>query len=283
MFLHYPGPNRTFGSKDIDYDLVARARVFHFGYPPLMDRLWADGGRELASMMARAKGSGVTTSLDLALPDLAGPSGQADWRSILARTLPHVDLFLPSVQELLYMLKRGRFETLTAGAGEADPMQVVPVDEIIDLAEEALAMGAKVVLLKLETRGAYLRTGASLSGLGRGAPKELAPWRDRQLWAPCFKPSSTRSTVGTGDAAIAGFLAALLRNAPPARALTFAVATGASCVEEAGALAGVAGWDETLVRIDSGWPRLPLRIQRPGWTWDSHSAVWRGPSDRAME
>ncbi|NIV33978.1 MAG: carbohydrate kinase family protein, partial [Anaerolineae bacterium] len=56
---------------------------------------------------------------------------------------------------------------------------------------------------------------------------------------------------------------------------------GACCVEEAGALSGVRGWEETLSRIDSGWPRLPLKIQRPGWMWDSHSEVWRGPSDRA--
>jgi len=280
-FLHYPGPNRTFGPQDIRYDLVAQARVFHFGYPPLMDRLCANGGRGLANMIGRAKDTGATTSLDLSMPDLAGPSGLANWRAILARTLPHVDLFLPSVQELLFMLRRERFDMLTARAGAADPMQTVTVEEIISLAREALAMGAKIMLLKLGTRGAYLRTGTALSGMGRGAPKELAAWHDRQLWAPCFKPTSTTSTVGTGDAAIAGFLAAILRSANPVRAITVAVAAGASCVEEAGALAGVKGWEETLARIDSGWPRLPLEIEAPGWTWDSHRSVWRGPSDRA--
>jgi sugar/nucleoside kinase (ribokinase family) len=96
MFLHYLGPNQTFDMKDIRYDLVSQARVFHFGYPPLMARFYADGGRELASMFRRAKEAGVTTSLDLALPDLAGPGRQVGWRPILARTLPHVDLFLPS-------------------------------------------------------------------------------------------------------------------------------------------------------------------------------------------
>lgn len=281
-FLHYPGPNRTFGPQDIRYDLVSRARVFHFGYPPLMDRLIADYGRGLAVMFRQAKETGVTTSLDLSMPDLAGPGGHADWRSILARTLPHVDLFLPSIQELLFMLRRERFEELTSYAGAAYPMQAVPVEEIVSLAEEALSMGTKIVLLKLGTRGAYLRTGTGLSGLGRGAPEALAPWRGRQLWAPCFRPRSNTSTVGTGDAAIAGFLAALLRGEAPGRAMTVAVATGASCVEEAGALSGVKSWQETLARIDSGWTRLPLKIQSPGWTWDSDSAVWRGPSDRAM-
>ena len=101
------------------------------------------------------------------------------------------------------------------------------------------------------------------------------------MWAPCFKPDSTTSTVGTGDAAIAGFLAAVLRGAQPSLALNVAVAAGACCVEEAGALSGVKSWEETLARIDSGWPRLPLKLDSPGWTWNSRSAIWHGPSDRA--
>jgi sugar/nucleoside kinase (ribokinase family) len=281
MFLHYPGPNQTFGTQDIRYDLVAQARVFHFGYPPLMARLYADGGRELADMMRRAKETGITTSLDLTLPDLAGPSGQADWRSILARTLPYVDLFLPSVEELIFMLRPERFKELTARASAADLLQALTVEEIVSLAREALSMGAQIVLLKLGTRGAYLRTGVALSGLGRGAPADLIPWSDRQLWAPCYEPSATISTVGTGDVAIAGFLAALLRGTPPPMALNVAVAAGACCVEEAGALSGVKSWDETLARIDSGWPRLPLKLESPGWTWHGRSAVWHGPTDRA--
>ena len=34
LFLHYPGPNQTFGIQDIRYDLVAQARVFHLGTRP---------------------------------------------------------------------------------------------------------------------------------------------------------------------------------------------------------------------------------------------------------
>ena len=281
LFLHYLGPNHTFGIQDIRYDLVAQARVFHFGYPPLMARLYADGGRELVDMVRRAKETGVTTSLDLTMPDLAGPGGRADWRSILARTLPYVDLFLPSVEELNLMLRPERFEELTARTGAADLLQAMTVEEIVSLAREALSMGAKIVLLKLGTSGAYLRTGTELAGLGRGAPADLIPWSDRQLWAPCFKPNAVTSTVGTGDAAIAGFLAAVLRGAPPSLALNVAVAAGACCVEEEGALSGVKSWEETLARIDSGWPRLPLKLESPGWTWNSRSAIWHGPSDRA--
>jgi sugar/nucleoside kinase (ribokinase family) len=224
---------------------------------------------------------GVTTSLDLAMPDAAGPSGQANWQLILTRTLPYVDLFLPSVEELLFMLRRERFDQLTAQVGAANVLGALAVEEIVSLADEALAMGAKVVLLKTGTRGLYLRTATTLSEPGRGAPTDLAAWANRQLWTPCFRPDVVVSTVGTGDAAIAGFLAAMLRDTFPALALNVAVATGACCVEVAGALGGVRDWEETLARIKAGWARLPLEFQSCGWVWDGGSAVWHGPADRA--
>jgi sugar/nucleoside kinase (ribokinase family) len=280
IFLHDPGTNHTFGVRDIRYDLLAEARLFHFGYPPLMTRMYANEGQELAEIFSRAKATGVTTALDLSMPDPAGFSGQADWRIILARTLPQVDLFLPSVEELLFMLRRDRFEYLTAQVGAANVLGALTAGEIISLAGEALAMGTKIVLLKMGTRGAYLQTAATLPGLGRGAPADRVAWTSRQLWVPCYEPDIIVSTVGTGDAAVAGFLAATLRGASPALALKVAVATGACCVEQAGALSGVRSWEETLVRIESGWAQLPLKPEPPGWTWDSSTSIWHGPADQ---
>jgi sugar/nucleoside kinase (ribokinase family) len=280
IFLHCPGTNHTFGAADVDYDLVAQARLFHFGYPPLMTRMYAGGGRELAGMFRRAKEKGVTTSLDMAMPESRGPSGQADWRLILAATLPYVDLFVPSVEELLFMLRRERFDQLTARAGAAQVLAALPVEEIISLAGEALSLGAKIVLLKMGVRGACLCTAARLSGLGRGAAAELSAWAGRQLWAPCFRPDAVASTVGTGDAAIAGFLAAVLHDSPPSLALTMAAAVGACCVEAAGALGGVRTWPETLARIEAGWQRLPLDLAPYGWVWDEESSMWHGPGEQ---
>jgi sugar/nucleoside kinase (ribokinase family) len=283
MFLHDPGTNHTFGVEDIRYDLLAEARLFHFGYPPLMTRMYANEGQELAEIFRRAKTTGITTSLDLSMPDPAGSSGQVDWRVILARTLPQVDLFLPSVEELLFMLRRERFEHLTTQVGAAKVLGALTTGEIVSLAGEALAMGTKIVLLKMGTRGAYLQTGATLPGLGRGAPADPVAWTNRQLWVPCYEPDAIVSTVGTGDAAVAGFLAAMLRGASPALTLQIAVATGACCVEQAGALSGVGSWEETLARIESGWGQLPLEPEPPGWTWDRSTAVWHGPTDQEDE
>jgi sugar/nucleoside kinase (ribokinase family) len=282
IFLHYPGTNHTFGLDDIRYDLLADARLFHFGYPPLMTRMYAGGGQELAEMFHRAKVTGITTSLDLAMPDPAGPSGQANWRQILARTLPHVDFFLPSAEELLFMLHREQFEQLTAQVGAANLLRTLTAEKVVALADQALEMGTKVVLLKMGARGAYLRSAATWSDPGRGAPKDVGAWTDRQLWVPSFQPEAIVSTVGTGDAAIAGFLAAVLRGARPSLALRVAVATGACCVEEAGALAGVRSWDEILARLEAGWAQVPLRFESLAWRWDAQSALWRGPADRTL-
>jgi sugar/nucleoside kinase (ribokinase family) len=271
MFLHCAGANHTFGADDVRYELLAEARLFHFGYPPLMGRMYAREGQAMVEMFRRAKERGVTTSLDMAMPDPAGPSGQVNWEAIARHVMPHVDLFVPSAEEWLFMVRRPRFEALSASAGASGMLDVLEVDEIRSLAQAALDMGARVVMLKLGERGIYMRTASDLGGLGRGGPADLASWQSRELWVPCFVPARLVGTTGAGDATIAGFLAALLRNASPERALTIAAGVGACNVEAADALSGVRPWDETLARIDAGWQRAALQIE--GWREDSFG-VW---------
>ncbi|MBC7186330.1 MAG: carbohydrate kinase family protein, partial [Calditrichaeota bacterium] len=83
IFLHNPGTNDTFGADDVDYAVVDQAKVFHLGYPPLMRRLFADGGAELVEIFRRVHDAGTITSLDMSLPDPASESGRAPWREIL--------------------------------------------------------------------------------------------------------------------------------------------------------------------------------------------------------
>ena len=82
------------------------------------------------------------------------------------------------------------------------------------------------------------------------------PWRERELWQLAFRPDRVLGTTGAGDATIAGFLAALLRDVSPERALAIAAAVGASNVEAADALSGVQSWEQTLARIDAGWQQV---------------------------
>ena len=115
-------------------------------------------------------------------------------------------------------------------------------------------MGAKMIVLKLSDRGLYLRVASAdiLQNLGRARPTHTNVWANYENWSPCFQVDVV-GTTGSGDATIAGFLAALLRNLPPDKALTAALAVGACNVEAADALSGIRPWNDTLQRINAGW------------------------------
>ncbi|GAC1651148.1 MAG: hypothetical protein NVS4B9_41790 [Ktedonobacteraceae bacterium] len=287
VIIHSPGSNDTFGAEDVRYDMLEQAGLFHFGYPPLMARMYRDGGAELVDMFKRAKACGVTTSLDFSMPDPASPAGQADWNAILTAVLPYMDVFSPSIEELLLMLRRPLFEKLTHKAGAF--LDLLSPDVVSELGALLLDMGVKVVAFKVGHRGLYLRTTKDIQALeqmGRAQPSKLTSWVGRELWAPCFS-AQVVGTTGSGDATIAGFLFGLMRGMSPESALSAACAVGACSVEAADALSGITSWPAILERIAAGWPRLllpgkhksPLDMQHFGWQWHESQEVWMGPAD----
>jgi sugar/nucleoside kinase (ribokinase family) len=288
VIIHSPGCNDTFGAEDIRYDMLERAGLFHFGYPPLMARMYHKNGAELVEIFKRAKACGATTSLDFSMPDPTSTSGQADWRAILAAVLPYVDIFCPSVEELLLVLRRPLFEKLSHKSGSF--LDLLLPDVVSELGSELLEMGAKIVGLKAGHRGLYLRTAeiALLERMGRVQPGKLSAWANRELWAPCFS-TQVVGTTGSGDATIAGFLFGLLRGMSAEAALSAACAVGACSVEAADALSGITSWPAILERIATGWPRLILKgkhksaldMQHFGWQWQEFQEVWMGPKDLA--
>ncbi len=116
IFLHCTGVNDTFVAGDVDFHALKDAAIFHFGYPPLLRQFYRAGGRELVELFRRARKTGVTTSLDMTLPDSAAEAGQADWAAILSAALPDVDIFLPSIEEILFMLRRSTYDELQEAA-----------------------------------------------------------------------------------------------------------------------------------------------------------------------
>jgi len=281
IFLHCPGANDTFGADDVDYDQLSGARLFHFGYPPLMRRMFIDGGAELTTLLSRVKERGLTTSLDMARPDPASEAGKANWHRILERALPHVDVFLPSFDETLFMLDRPRFDHMTQEGQSGDLNAQADAALLRELTDQLLDMGATIVALKLGTQGLYLRTSPRrhrIAAIGPCAPTDPAVWANRELLAPCFQVKAA-GTTGSGDATIAGFLTAVLHGLPPQDVISAAVAVGACNVERADALSGIPTWAEVQQRIQSGWRHRPLSLSLPGWRWDQEEGVWRGPSD----
>jgi sugar/nucleoside kinase (ribokinase family) len=282
MLIHAPGCNATFGADDVRYEALDTARLFHFGYPPLMERMYANDGVELAAIFQRIQALGLTTSLDLSMPDPNSTAGRANWHAILGATLPHVDVFLPSAEEILFMLRRQAFDRFTAMSEHSRPLDHIEPSMIKELGQELLDMGAKIVALKIGERGLYLRTASAtaLTQMGRCQVADVVAWSDRELWAPCFAVH-VAGTTGSGDATIAGFLLGLLRGMTPEATLSAACAVGACSVEAVDALSAVRSWPETEARISAGWGRLPLALDtsHTHWHWDTTHDVWIGPTD----
>lgn len=280
ILLHCPGANDTFSAGDIRYDLVAKARLFHFGYPPLMKLMFNDDGSQLPAIFQRIKELGVTTSLDMALPDPSSMAGHADWVAILKATLPYVDIFMPSIEEILYMLHRDTYNRLYRTMGRPDFLPLITPELLSNLSRELLDMGVAVVGLKLGDRGCYVRTAGQpiIEAMGRARPAAPAEWANKELWAPCFKVN-VAGTAGAGDATIAGFLSAMLRGLSPEEALTAAVAVGACNVEAVDTLSGLRSWEKTMVRVTEGWGRsIPMPVEASGWRFDESRQLWAGPA-----
>ena len=278
-FLHFPGANDTFGSADVRYDVVAEARLFHFGYPPLLKLIFQDGGAQLVEIFRRVKALGVTTSLDMTLPDPSSDGGQVDWITILQAAAPYIDVFMPSIEETLYMLRRSTYTELSRKAG-SDPIPgLITAPLLADLSDQLLAMGVKIVGFKLGDQGLYVRTGdhPAMETMGAARCPDPTAWADKELWIPCFQVDVV-GTTGAGDATIAGLLSALLRGMSAEEALVAAVAVGACNVEAPDALSGILPWKEIMRRVDGGWDRRGLSVDAPGWHFDSQLNIWIGPA-----
>jgi sugar/nucleoside kinase (ribokinase family) len=277
FFLHCPGANDTFEADDVCLDGLAGVRLFHCGYPSIMRNLYANDGVQTVELFRCVKETGATTSLDMAYPDPNSPAGKVNWPAILPKLLPHVDVFLPSIEEILAMLRRDTLKALHSQAGDGDILPLITPQLLSDVSEELLNLGVKVVVLKLGYRGLYVRTAGrrAIEAMGRARPSAPAGWADQELWTACFAVDLV-GAAGAGDSTIAGFLCGLLRDLALVEATTAAVAVGACNVEAADTLSGVRSWDETMRRVASGWPRRELLIDAGGWRFDAQAGLWRG-------
>ena len=258
IFLHDPGANDRFHAEDIPGKSLEEADLFHFGYPPLMKSMYVDGGEELVSLMQKARMAGAATSLDLAAVDSASEAGQADWAGILKKTLPFVDFFVPSAEELCYMVDRPRFDRWKILAGSRDITEAVDLgNEVPALAEQCLRWGAGVVLIKCGSAGMYFRSGdrERLSTISSRIGVNVDAWADREIFEESYVPDKIVSATGAGDTSIAAFLTAMLDGHPLEETLHLAAATGASCLTTYDAFSGLQSFEELEEKIQRGWPK----------------------------
>ena len=252
IFYHCPGANDSFNENDISDTALKNASVFHFGYPPVLKKIYRDGGRGLLSILKRAKSFGAITSLDMALPDPSSEAGKLNWTAYMEMVSPYLDFFMPSIEELLFMFDRDKYDKLSSLSGKDPIIRNVTRKTVNNLTDKILEMGCFGVFVKLGNRGAYLKTGKLNNTIKESISME---WENVELYTPVFKIKKVKGTTGAGDTTIAGFLGSLDSGLGPKEAVDMAVAVGSSCVEESDAISGIKSWEQTRNRIKKGWEK----------------------------
>ncbi len=258
IFLHNPGANHTFVNQDITEEALKEADLFHFGYPPIMQSMYENEGEELVRLFARAKEAGLATSLDLAAVDANSPAGQADWKTILKKVIPYVDFFVPSVEELCFMIDTERFESWQQRAKDKDITEILDVEQDIKpLAQKCMEFGAKILLLKCGAPGMYYQSASEeiLRQVGKKIALDIPKWANKRGFEKSYIPEKILSGTGAGDTSIAAFLTAMTEGADIEEAVRLATATGALCVASYDSLTGLLPLKQVKEKIAAGWKK----------------------------
>jgi sugar/nucleoside kinase (ribokinase family) len=195
-FLHLPGANGYLTREELDEDALFSGRALHVAGALVMAEL---DGSPTAGVLEEAKARGLTTSLDTVW-DATGR-----WERLLP-SLPHLDLFVPSLAE-----------------GSAISREPEPASVAAWLRDRGVA----TVALKLGAEGCFV------------ASEEFEGF----VAAPAVEAIDG---TGAGDAFAAGILYGHLAGWPLERTAALANAAGALAATAVGAVEGVRGLEETL-------------------------------------
>jgi sugar/nucleoside kinase (ribokinase family) len=277
IFLHNPGTNDTFTADDIDMDALDGCDLFHFGYPTLMKQMFVNKGEQLSQMYRQVKDKDIITSMDISLPDPESKSGKVNWENILSDTLKYIDIFLPSIEEIAFMLDKDLFYRRKKQAGGDDPVLYYSAGDCDNLSGQLLDMGGKIIAIKNGIKGYYLRT-ADKKRLSPLAEKiDIDKWSSKKLWAPSYEAGNVVSATGAGDVTIAGFLTAVLKGLNPLECVKAANILGWQNLRAVDATGGIEDWRTTLKMIQQGnIPVNDLKIDTAGWEYNESGQVWYG-------
>lgn len=203
-FFHCTGTDAVFSASDIDYSVVSECDAVFVTGTFLLDAFDGTGTMEF---LKRCKEMGKTTFLDVC-HDASGR-----WGDVIDMSMPYIDYFMPSIDEAVCI------------AGRENPD---------DIADVFMQKGVGNVIIKLGSKGSYLRTADMEKG---------------KIFEP-FYVENPVDTTGAGDSFCSGFLAAYARDMDIESCMTVANATGSMCVTEKGATNGTKSFDETIEFIN---------------------------------
>ena len=128
-FLHHLGTNVLTSECDVDFDLVAQAKVLHWGGTSITPGL---DGKPIGRVFQKARAMGVKTSMDTCF------DGKSIWFPHIQHALPHLNIAMSSIEEARHY------------TGKETP------EEIADFYR---SFGVETVLVKMGAEGLYVKSG----------------------------------------------------------------------------------------------------------------------------
>ncbi len=209
---HSIGANARFDGGEIALDGVD---LLHVGYPALLPALVADDAAPLDALLTRARGAGVTTSVDLSYVDTASAAASLDWHAILPLIAGQTDVISPSLDDLTSALRID------------EPFSTALIDRMLT---QLLEWGVAIAAISAGAQGLFVRTADSrrFRRAGRALLERADEWADQDFHlAPLWRDIPV-TTNGAGDALSAGLLCGIAAGfAPEATALLAAACSGA--------------------------------------------------------
>jgi len=255
IFLEAIACNKIFDTVHINYEVVSRSRVFHFGYPPLLERFYSNRGSQLVEMFAEVQESGAVSSLDFSLPDPDSESSQLNWQGILSQVLPLVDICAPSLEEALQMLMPDDYTRIQSGSGQSDMINQIPLSLLREMGRRFISYGVKILLIKAAHRGAYLLCG-DISSVNQklGNTLDEEKWSFCEFWCNAYPAEEARvkNAIGAGDTAIAAFLSAILDGNGPLNSIKYACLAGRNSLYCNNLYEELRDWEEMKLEITKG-------------------------------
>ena len=204
-------------------------------------------------MYSKVKKMGIVTSLDFSLPDSDSESGKVNWPEIMKNTLPFVDVFVPSIEEVLQTMMPEKHAEIDSMAGYDDFVDKVPVEAVREVGRKIIDAGVKILLIKMGHRGAYLVTG-DMSDINRTKVISLEhkSWDNREIWCDAYAVDNSRivNASGAGDTAVAAFLTAILDGEPAENAIKYAGMAGKENLYCRNIYDELSDWNQLTVKIN---------------------------------
>jgi sugar/nucleoside kinase (ribokinase family) len=127
-FLHHTGAAAKFTDADVDMDVVAQAKIAHWGGPAVTPGL---EGEPIGRVFEQARAKGVATSMDTCY------DGKGRWFPLIEHALPHCDIVMSSIEEA---------------------RQYTGCQTPEEIADKYRSYGPRVALIKLGGEGMYVKS-----------------------------------------------------------------------------------------------------------------------------